>query len=182
MISLRDLQETDQERLYIWRNLPEVRQWMYTDHEIKREEHQQWFTAALVDPTRKYWVIEIDSSPVGIANLSDINLSQGRCSWAFYLADPQVRGKGVGAATEFLVLEYVFSALGLNRLMCEVLLANQAVIHLHANFGFQIEGQLRQHVRKDGQRVDVVILGQLREEWLNIRAAAEARLTQRGLI
>jgi UDP-4-amino-4,6-dideoxy-N-acetyl-beta-L-altrosamine N-acetyltransferase len=180
-VSLRRLEASDSERVRDWRNLPEIRRWMYTDHVIAQAEHTRWFAAALADPARCYWIVELDGRPVGLANLADISLPQRRATWAYYLAEPAVRGRGVGAYVEFFVLEQVFTTLGLNKLWCEVLVDNEAVWKMHQAFGFQREALFRQHAWKDGAPCDVVGLGLLAAEWAAIREESRERLRARGL-
>jgi UDP-4-amino-4,6-dideoxy-N-acetyl-beta-L-altrosamine N-acetyltransferase len=93
-VVLRPLATGDSERLLAWRNLPEIARWMYSDHVISPAEHARWFSAALADPRRRYWVIEADGRPVGLANLYDLAPEHGRTAWAYYLADPSTRGQG----------------------------------------------------------------------------------------
>ncbi len=179
-VTLRPLEAGDSERLRGWRNQPEIARWMYSDHVIGPEEHARWFAGALADPRRRYWVIEADGAPVGLANLYDLAPEHGRASWAYYVAEASVRGKGVGAAVEFQVIEQVFGPLGLNKLWCEVLVDNAGVVRLHESFGFQREARMREHVRKEGQAVDVVGLGLLAAGWAVQRPASLARLLKHG--
>lgn len=146
----------DIRRVYEWRNLAEVARYMYTDHMISEGEHARWFGDALERDDRKYWIIELDGVPVGLANLVDISPRHRRASWAFYLADPLVRGRGVGSFTERFVLRYAFDELNLNKLCCEVLGSNQAVVAMHQKFGFGVDGTLRSHIWKTDHFEDVV--------------------------
>lgn len=177
---LRPLAETDSRRLLDWRNAPQVARWMYSDHLITPDEHARWFAGALRDPRRVYWIVEVDGEPAGMASLYDIDLNNGRASWAYYLAGADVRGRGVGACVEFQVLEEVFVRRGLNKLWCEVLVENEAVVRLHRSFGFREEALFRQHIRKGGRMLDVVGLGLLKDEWLALRKASSARLAAKG--
>lgn len=179
-VVLRPLQAGDRDRLLAWRNLPEIARWMYSDHAIGAEEHARWFTGALTDPRRRYWVIEADGLAVGLANLYDLAPEHGRTAWAYYLADPSTHGKGIGAFVEYWMIEQVFGALALNKLWCEVLIGNEAVWRLHEGFGFRREALFRQHVRKDGELTDVVGLGLLACDWAATRDASRARLVSRG--
>lgn len=179
-VSLRALHADDQLRLLTWRNDPEIRRWMYTDHWISHEEHAAWFDFALVDPSRRYWVVESDGQPVGLANLYTLDPKNRRASWAYYLGEPDARGKGVGAMVEYAVIEAAFDAHGLNKLWCEVLADNRGVLRLHESFGFQREAVFRQHLMKDGDWTDVVGLGLLRADWDAARARCRARLEARG--
>lgn len=164
-VALRPLALEDIRLVLTWRNLPQVSAYMYTDHQISDVEHARWFAGAMGDPSKRYWIIELDGEAVGVANLYDISESQRRASWAFYLADDRVRGRGVGSATERFVLRYAFEELGLDKLCCEVLATNGGVVKMHERYGFTVDGILRKHVSKEGVRVDVVTMSLLRDEW-----------------
>jgi UDP-4-amino-4,6-dideoxy-N-acetyl-beta-L-altrosamine N-acetyltransferase len=179
-VVLRAIEAGDRDRLLDWRNLPDVARWMYSDHAITPQEHARWFAGALADPGRRYWVIEADGKPVGVANLYDLTPEHSRTAWAYYLSDPSTRGQGIGAFVEYWVIEHAFGELGLTKLWCEVLIANEPVWRLHEGFGFQREALLRQHVRKDGKLTDVVGLGLLASDWAVTRDASRARLVARG--
>ena len=179
-VTLRAMEPGDRDRLLEWRNLPEISAWMYSDHAISAEEHARWFAAAIADPGRKYWIIEADGAPAGLANLYDIAPAHGRASWAYYLAGADVRGQGVGAFVEYQVIEHVFGVMGLNKLWCEVLIGNEPVWKLHEGFGFVREAHLREHVRKNGAPTDVLGLGLLAADWALRREASAARLRARG--
>ncbi|MBW8816493.1 MAG: UDP-4-amino-4,6-dideoxy-N-acetyl-beta-L-altrosamine N-acetyltransferase [Caulobacterales bacterium] len=179
-ITLRDVTAEDSARLLAWRNMPEVSAWMYSDHLISPDEHARWFESALANPARRYWIIEMDGLPVGLANLADIDLVHRKCAWAYYLADPAVRGRGVGSFVEFWMIEHVFADLRLNKLWCEVLIGNEPVWKLHESYGFLREALFRAHVWKDGEPMDVVGLGLLAADWAARRADRLARLKDKG--
>ncbi len=175
-VRLRRLATSDSDQVLAWRNTPEVAAYMYGDHVIGEAEHARWLVAALTKPDRAYWIIELDGSPVGLANLVRIDAVASRSEWAFYLADPAVRGRGVGAAVEWLVLGHVFERLSLNKLWCEVFADNLAVLRLHERFGFIREALLRDHVRKDGAFRDVVGLGLLARDWRALKPQTAQKL------
>jgi UDP-4-amino-4,6-dideoxy-N-acetyl-beta-L-altrosamine N-acetyltransferase len=179
-VDLRTLEPADSERLYAWRNSPEVAAFMYTDHLIRPEEHAKWFAGIAGDPRRDYRIITVDGVPAGLANFADIDRVQGKASWAYYLADPSVRGKGVGGYVEFLMIERAFGELGLRKLWCEVLITNEPVWKLHQKFGFRQEALFRAHLIKGGLSVDVMGLGLLAEEWPAVRPAMVERLQRLG--
>lgn len=182
MIGLRDIRSGDREVLFHWRNLPEVAQYMYTDHEITLEEHTRWFASISNDSHRKYWIITLDAIDVGLVNIYNLDWHNRRSYWAFYLASPMVRGRGVGSFVEYSILQYVFGELQLNKLCCEVLGFNEAVVNMHKNFGFIQEGLYRQHIFKDGNFIDVVALGILKDEWEIKRPGVENKLKAKGIL
>jgi UDP-4-amino-4,6-dideoxy-N-acetyl-beta-L-altrosamine N-acetyltransferase len=179
-VDLRPVEAGDADRILGWRNSPDVRAYMYTDHVIAPEEHARWFAGLAGDSTRTYWIIEMDGAPVGLANLADVDRRNQRAAWAYYLADPATRGKGVGSYVEYWVLEYVFEGLKLAKLWCEVLATNEPVWKLHETFGFTIEARFRGHVIKDGKPADVLGLGMLAADWRAKRREMAERLKARG--
>jgi UDP-4-amino-4,6-dideoxy-N-acetyl-beta-L-altrosamine N-acetyltransferase len=173
--ALRKVRLEDKDQLLRWRNLPEVAQYMYTDHLITSEEHERWFHRMLQDPTCQYWIIASDGQDVGVAYLYNISLQHSRCYWGFYLASPSARGKGVGSFVECFILRHVFEELKLSKLCCEVLASNPAVIKMHQSFGFKQEGFFREHIIKQAIPEDVVSLATLRREWETLKPKSERR-------
>lgn len=179
-VRLRRVTSEDSPRLLAWRNSPEVAAYMYTDHAITQAEHDRWFALAMTAEDRRYWIIEMDGAPVGLANLARIDPIIRRCDWAYYLGEPSTRGRGVGSQVEYIVLRHVFETLGFHKLWCEVLLENEGVWKLHESFGFLREAHYREHVCKGGRFQDVVGLGMLKADWETARPAIEARLRDKG--
>lgn len=179
-LRLRLLAPEDSARVLAWRNSPQVSAYMYSDHLISQDEHDRWFAGALVAQDRRYWIIETDGAPVGLANLARIEPAARRCEWAYYLGEASTRGQGLGSRIEYVVLRYVFETRKLNKLWCEVLLENEQVWKLHESFGFTREALYRDHVLKDGRLQDVVGLGMLSADWENARPGIEARLRAKG--
>jgi UDP-4-amino-4,6-dideoxy-N-acetyl-beta-L-altrosamine N-acetyltransferase len=182
MIRLRDVRSDDRGQILKWRNSPEVANSMFTDHQISLAEHELWFTKVRNDTSWRLWIIVCDDEDVGFVYLCDIDHTNSRCYWSFYVARPDARGKGVGSFVEYSVLRFVFDELKLNKLCGEVLASNEAILALHRSFGLKHEGVLREHVVKQGVPRDVVCVAMLRREWESIRPQVEDRLRKRGLI
>ena len=172
-VSLRPFRVDDIGRVLAWRNQPEVARYMYTDHRISEAEHARWFAAAMGDESRRYWIIELDGEPVGVAGLNEISVTQRRAYCASYLALEAHRGHGLGTAAERQLMDHAFLDLGLDKLCTEVLATNSRGVKLHERCGFRIDGVLRQHVLKGGDRIDVVSMSLMRDEWTAGRRATD---------
>lgn len=162
LAGVRPMNEGDIDQVLAWRNHPEVRRYMYTQHEISREEHARWFAQASQDSERHLLVFEIDTTPLGFINIHRI-ASGGIADWGFYAAPdaPNGTGRALGQAA----LRYAFEAAGLHKLCGQALTFNERSIRLHLSLGFQREGVLRQQ-HFDGQQYrDVVCFGLLASEW-----------------
>jgi UDP-4-amino-4,6-dideoxy-N-acetyl-beta-L-altrosamine N-acetyltransferase len=182
MISFRPLQYDDKEMIRLWRNLPQVREYMFTDHLIGPEEHAAWFDRIFDNPSYRYWIIRCDEEDVGLLYIYDIDARNQRCEFGFYVIDANVRGKNVGMFAEYFALQYIFTELRFNKVCCPVLDFNRGVLRMHESFGFVQEGRLRQHiVRSDGMH-DVICLGLLKSEWEERRPQFERIFRAKGLI
>ena len=175
-VHLRRLAAGDGARVLGWRNSPEVARYMYNDHLIREAEHTAWLKAALTLSDCSHWIVELDSAPVGLASLTRIDRDSQRCDLALYLAEPAVRGRGVGQAIDYLLLRHAFEHLSVRKVWCEVLADNVAGQRVHERCGFIREALLREHVIKAGSPCDVVGLGLLRREWPAVNTALSARL------
>lgn len=178
VVKLRSLETSDEARLLDWRNSDDVRRYMYHDQIIDAATHQDWFAKALKSDVAYYWVIEFNALAVGLVSL--VVEAHGKAVWAYYLAEPETRGKGVGACVEFLLIEKAFAEFGIEKLWCEVLATNEAAWKLHQSFGFEIEAKLRRHVVKSDGPHDVIGLGLLKADWAGRRDACRARLSAKG--
>lgn len=171
---LRPILESELELMLSWRNAPSVRANMYTRHEISINEHLAWWQSVTQRGDQQYFMYEKDDIPSGIVGFTNIDRINSNCCWAFYAAGDAP--KGTGSRMEFLALEHVFGALGLQKLYCEVLAFNSAVIALHQKFGFQVEGQFRQHHLVEDEYVDIFRLGLLAREWAVKREEMQGKL------
>ncbi len=175
-IELRDVQPNDKERMRNWRNQPDVAKYLFTDHEISIEEHERWFNRISNDPAVKYWIIVVNDKDVGVVYLYNIDKRHKRCYWAFYIAEEDVRGRGVGSTVEYKILSYAFDKLKMDKIYCEVLAYNEPALRVYKKFGFREEGYFKKHILKGGKREDIYCLAILRDEWEKNKGIIEKQL------
>lgn len=151
------------------RNEHGVRKWMYSDHLIDVNEHLSWL-AGLQQNSQQHTFAILDGNglPLGVVSVSSIDSKNLKADWAFYLTE-SARG-GLGAAIEFRFLDFVFEVLKIEKLNCEVISGNNAVIKIHKKFLFKEEGVRESNVIKDGIRKDVLLLGLAKNNWLSGRS------------
>lgn len=168
-VQLRKITQNDLEKIMNWRMMPEVTRYMYTDPVLNMKSQRKWFEMVKTSDDSKYWIIQVDGTDIGLINLVDIDRTNKRCCWAYYIADTSFRGRGLGRILECNMYDYVFYKLGLNKLWCEVFTFNEKVIALHQKYGSEIEGTLRQHIYKNNSFYDIVRMGITKDKWDNIR-------------
>jgi UDP-4-amino-4,6-dideoxy-N-acetyl-beta-L-altrosamine N-acetyltransferase len=168
--------------VFEWRNRLDVRRHMTTVDAIPRADHDAWYSRLLARAGRTGWVVLEDGVPVGAVFVADIDHDHRRGSLGIYLGDEAARGRGVGSAALFLVMEKAFEELSLHKLTCEVIAANAAARTLYDGFGFRAQGTLQDHLLRDGAFTDLDLLAAFEDDWPRIRAGAEGRLRAKGLV
>ena len=155
------------------RNQEGVRKSMYTEHKIPLHEHLVWVEQLKSDKRQIVFVVLVDNEVNGVLSINAIDRLHLKSDWAFYL-DKKVRG-GLSAALEFNLINFVFDELGLEKLNCEVIETNYAVVKLHKKFSFSEEGFRRENIIKNKKRIGVHLLGLTKSDWLRDRAKIKAR-------
>lgn len=160
---VRPLTAADLEMVLAWRNHPDIRRCMLTQHEISLEEHRAWFERAREDSSRCLLVAEERGTPFGFVHFSGVRAA-GVADWGFYAAPGAPKGAGtkLGASA----LDVAFRELQLHKVCGQALDFNEASIRMHTRLGFTQEGVLRDQHRIGGKHHDLFCYGLLRREWL----------------
>lgn len=162
-LPLRLLHKDDLDLVRQWRNHPEVRRYMYTQHEIGAEEHYAWYERVQHDETRHLLIFEPNGRPTGFINFHVVDSQARRAEWGFYLAPdaPQGSGRELGQ----IALEYAFENLGVHKVCGETLEYNTRSIRFHKRLGFTHEATLRDHYFDGDTYHDVIGFGLLITDW-----------------
>jgi UDP-4-amino-4,6-dideoxy-N-acetyl-beta-L-altrosamine N-acetyltransferase len=145
-----------------WRNHPEIRRYMLTQHEIELEEHKNWFEKASNDSTRRLLIVEDRSIPIGYVQFSNVSKG-GVADWGFY-ASPEAQ-KGAGQILGSMALNHAFDQLHLHKVCGQALDFNAGSIAFHQRMGFTQEGVLRDQHCVCGVYHSLVCFGLLQHEW-----------------
>ena len=72
---LRPMTELDLELVLSWRNHPDIRRYMYTNHQISMHEHHAWFSDAVARPENSLLIYECYGEATGF-----VKITRGRCN------------------------------------------------------------------------------------------------------
>ena len=161
-LQIRSMAEEDLTMVLAWRNHPEVRRYMFTQHEISLAEHTQWFMRAVQDNARRLLIVQEQGSPIGYVQFSNVEPG-GVADWGFY-ARPEA-SKGTGSKLGVLALDHAFGQLKLHKVCGQAIDTNQASIRFHERLGFKREGVLRDQKRMNEQYQTLICFGLLAHEW-----------------
>jgi len=162
---IRPMTHADLESVLSWRNHPDIRRCMFTQHEITLDEHRQWFERASRDETRRLLIVEEQGVAFGYVQFADV--APGAVSdWGFYVAHDA--SPGAGSKLGATALDFAFETLRLHKVCGQALGFNEASIRFHRKLGFREEGVLREQQRQYDGYADVLCFGLLQREWSGI--------------
>ena len=116
-----------------------------------------WFTVARRDDPELAWI--------GQVGLWDVN-DHARTAHVGISLSSTARGQGLGTEAVRLICDYAFRIRDLHRLSLETLASNEAMLRAAKAAGFIEEGRQREAAYVLGERVDEILLGLLRSEWV----------------
>jgi RimJ/RimL family protein N-acetyltransferase len=107
-----------------------------------------------------------DDELIGFIELGEV-LWTHRNSWvAIGIGERGYWGRGYGYEAMMLALDFSFKELNLHRIQLTVYSYNQRAIRMYEKLGFQLEGNYREFLLRDGQHYDMLLYGILSHEWL----------------
>lgn len=106
--------------------------------------------------------------PIGIIGLESVSVVNGDAVVPMCI-ERAVRNKGIGIRALALVLDIAFRQLGLVRVTSYYRADNEISRALTGRAGFSEEGRMRQAWFSGGERHDMIVIGLLRQEWLERR-------------
>ena len=85
-----------------------------------------------------------------------------------YIADPAIRGQGLGEEALRAALKLAFEEMRRERVTLDHFAENEIASKLYLKAGFHYEGVMRHGGKKDGMYVDLHLMSMLREEYFAV--------------
>jgi RimJ/RimL family protein N-acetyltransferase len=103
--------------------------------------------------------------PIGYTMLDGISYRHRSAEFAIHIGESTARGKGYGAETARLMLDYAFTVLGLNSVYLTVAEYNLAGLRAYERAGFRQTGRFRKAWLMGGRFWDEIIMDCLASEF-----------------
>lgn len=151
----------------------------YAPRPQSREQVQNWFEErAKSDKPRPEelgnFVIEADGKVIGTCGLWHFDATASTCALGIAIGDREYWGRHYGREAIGLLLDYAFRIHNLRRVWLDTSSANERALKCYRACGFVEEGRLRQQDWNNGQYVDRVYMGLLRDEYAGQAQAPKA--------
>ena len=113
------------------------------------------------------FVIEVDGQCIGQCVLFNFDNVAHTCELGITIGDKAYWGQGYGRDALRVLLDYGFRLRNMRRVHLHVNGDNERAIRAYQACGFVEEGRLRQHVWSNGQYIDLLVMGLMRDEFIN---------------
>lgn len=171
---LRPMEKADLETVALWfQDVEDLALFDRTTrvplNQLRTEEIWKDAVCETEDCGKCWFVVETEEAqPVGLAGLEAISQINRDAVLPLFV-DKSVRRLGVGIRAASLTLDFAFRQLGLHRITSYYREDNQSTRDLVSQLGCQVEGSMRQAWFADGRYHDMVVVGILRQEWMERR-------------
>lgn len=134
---------------------------------VSEAQHKAWFDAIQQQKTTVIFGIRLlkGANLIGTCQLHNISGVHRTAELQIRLGEKRERGRGYGTEAVRLLLDFAFKDLNLHRVYLHVFAVNEAALRVYEKVGFVREGVLRKAAHIDGDYVDIVVMGILRDEY-----------------
>lgn len=124
------------------------------------EQEQDWYEQTAKSESEAPFTIYERASmrPIGNTGLHGIDYRNRSATFGILIGEPDCQNRGYGTETTRLMLDYAFTALGLNNVMLTVFAFNQAGKRAYEKAGFREFGRRRQCRSMGGKLWDEVYM------------------------
>jgi RimJ/RimL family protein N-acetyltransferase len=126
---------------------------------------ERQFEKHLDDEERAWFAIEADGKVIGSIGMHHRDQRSRVSAFGVGIYDPAYVGQGYGREAIGLFLDWAFRIQNYERIWLSTWANNERAIRCYQALGFVEEGRQRRQLYMDGQYVDAVMMGLLREEW-----------------
>lgn len=165
-VTLRTVEREDAAFVQRGHNDPEVGVSLGVNRPENESEAEASIEDAEGDPLNVRLLVCLEDgeepTPIRQVYLQDLHHTRPELS---YWVLPGYQGNGYGTEATEVLVDYAFEAHEIRGLQAQAFAPNDASIGVLEHLGFSHEGTLRDARFRDGEYVDVVWYGLLREEW-----------------
>jgi RimJ/RimL family protein N-acetyltransferase len=147
--------------------------WLPTEAQVKAMQQERAEERAENDLRVFFGVQTKDGTPIGLFGIRSVHPHHRLGMLTAFIAESEYWGGGYGTDALLLLVEYAFDWLDLRRVWLLTMALNARVMRQMEKVGFALEGRPREATWADGQWVDGLTYGLLRDEWAGRPALVE---------
>lgn len=131
------------------------------------EEEREWILQyGRQCPDEANFAVEtLEGRLIGSCGYRNVNWRDRTCTVGWQIADPEMRGQGLGTDLIQTLLRILFWDLDMHKVSLEVFSHNVPAVRLYDRLGFVREGVFREQIYAMGRRWDLYRYSLLKREW-----------------
>jgi RimJ/RimL family protein N-acetyltransferase len=164
-VTIGPLEPEHAANMLAWMQNPQVSANIGLTKVASMEKTLAWIEEALRSTTTWPFAIFLNSRHVGNVVLDQADFYLGCARLSAYIGASEARASGVGLTGMYYALREGFFERGLHKVWLTVHVRNTPAIRSYTTLGFQVEGVLRDGFLLHGERLPVLYMGLLQEEF-----------------
>ena len=169
-VVLRKFNKSDIPNKVRWINDECNNTYLHYDIPLEIEKTQKWYESVKDRRDRYDAVIEVDGIPVGLIGLLNIDDVNQKAEYYVSMGDVTYKGKGIATEASYLLLEYAFEKLHLNKVYLNVDYENTIARKMYEKVGFKEEGLFKEDLWHHGKLIDRVRFAYFKRDWVERNA------------
>ncbi|HEX4070002.1 MAG TPA: GNAT family protein [Planctomycetaceae bacterium] len=164
---LRSVDLTDAEWMRRLRTSPVVMQAFQYRYPITDVQQEEFIRGLSANREQLYFVAEdpAGAKPFGVCCLHEIDYRNQRAECGIFWDADATGGEIAAFEAGFLLRDYAYSYLNLQKIVAEILSDNVRSIRFHEALGMMLEATRRRHLYYDGQFHDLSLYAQFRDDF-----------------
>lgn len=151
-IKVREFTINDIDNKIKWINSRENSRFLHYQLPLTREKTVNWFLSK--SKNRYDGVIEVDSIPIGVIGLLNIDSNTGKAEYYITIGEDSYKGKGIAYKASQELLSYAFNVLNLNLVYLTTEIENKKMQRLARKLNFVNSGFLQNFTCNQGKLKD----------------------------
>ena len=148
-----------------WVNDRRNNAYLHYDLPLMTEKTKTWYDRIEDREDRYDAVIEVDGLPCGLIGVLNIDKKNKKAEYYVMMGDVELKGKGISKKASWLILDYAFNTLSLNKVYLFTETENVVAQRLFEKIGFIEEGLVREDLFSKERYVDRIMYGMLKREY-----------------
>jgi RimJ/RimL family protein N-acetyltransferase len=145
-----------------------------------QKDSQKWIEKEIEDQDVNQYMFTIrtlaEDKLLGDIGLSVVNWMSRDAFVGLGIGERDFWGRGYGTDVMKVILRYAFTEINLRRVTLSVFEYNPRAVRSYEKAGFVHEGRMRQFLNREGKRWDMLFMGILRDEWMNLQKKEEENI------
>jgi RimJ/RimL family protein N-acetyltransferase len=175
VVSLRALEQDDLPLMKEWRNKEHYRKYFREYKELNLDNQKNWFTNFVVNDNKTLMFGIIENSTklmIGVCGLCYLNWIHRNADLSIYIGKDDIyidtNTNGYAWETLDLLFGYGFNQLNLHKVWTEIYAFDEKKHELFNNYGFHLDGVLRDNYFYDGKYMNSHIFSIIANDWRKI--------------